>query len=43
MAAAAILGGYFSARLALVIQPRYTKCLISAVGLGLADYFFVRR
>jgi uncharacterized membrane protein YfcA len=43
MAAVAILGGYFSARLALVIQPRYTKWLISAVGLGLADYFFVRR
>ena len=43
MAAAAILGGYLGARLALVIQPRYTKWLISAIGLGLAAYFFVSR
>jgi uncharacterized membrane protein YfcA len=42
MAAAAILGGYLGARLALVIQPRYTKWLISAIGLGLAAYFFLR-
>jgi uncharacterized membrane protein YfcA len=42
MAAAAILGGYFGARLALVIQPRYTKWLIAAIGLGLAAYFFLR-
>ena len=43
MAVAAILGGYLGARLALVILPRYTKWLISAVGLGLAAYFFLRR
>jgi uncharacterized membrane protein YfcA len=43
MTAAAILGGYLGARLALVIQPRYTKWLISAIGLGLAAYFFLRR
>jgi uncharacterized membrane protein YfcA len=43
MAAAAILGGYLGARLALVIQPRHTKWLISAIGLGLAAYFFLRR
>jgi hypothetical protein len=43
MAAAAILGGYLGARLALVIRPRHTKWLISAVGLGLAAYFFLRR
>jgi uncharacterized membrane protein YfcA len=43
MAAAAILGGYLGARLALVIRPRYTKWLISAIGLGLAAYFFLRR
>jgi len=43
MAAAAILGGYLGARLALVIQPRYTKLLISTIGLGLAAYFFLRR
>jgi uncharacterized membrane protein YfcA len=43
MAAAAILGGYLGARLALVIQPRYTKWLIAAIGLGLAAYFFLRR
>jgi uncharacterized membrane protein YfcA len=43
MAAAAILGGYLGARLALVIRPRYTKWLISAIGLGLAAYFFIRR
>jgi uncharacterized membrane protein YfcA len=42
MAVAAILGGYLGARLALVIQPRHTKWLISAVGLGLAAYFFLR-
>jgi uncharacterized membrane protein YfcA len=42
MAAAAILGGYLGARLALVIQPHYTKWLISAIGLGLAAYFFLR-
>jgi uncharacterized membrane protein YfcA len=43
MAAAAILGGYLGARLALGIRPRYTKWLISAIGLGLAAYFFIRR
>ena len=43
MAAAAILGGYLGARLALVIQPRHTKLLISTIGLGLAAYFFLRR
>jgi uncharacterized membrane protein YfcA len=43
MAAAAILGGYLGARLALVIPPRHTKWLIAAVGLGLAAYFFLRR
>jgi uncharacterized membrane protein YfcA len=43
MAAAAILGGYLGARLALVIRPRYTKWLISAIGLGLAVYFFLRQ
>jgi uncharacterized membrane protein YfcA len=42
-AAAAILGGYLGARLALVIQPRHTKWFISAIGLGLAGYFFLRR
>jgi uncharacterized membrane protein YfcA len=43
MAAVAILGGYLGARLALGIRPRYTKWLISAIGLGLAAYFFIRR
>jgi uncharacterized protein len=43
MAVAAILGGYLGARLALVIRPHYTKWLISAIGLGLAAYFFLRR
>ena len=43
MAVAAILGGYLGARMALVIQPRRTKWLISAIGLGLAAYFFLRR
>jgi uncharacterized membrane protein YfcA len=42
MAAAAILGGYLGARLALVVRPRHTKWLISAIGLGLAVYFFLR-
>jgi uncharacterized membrane protein YfcA len=42
MAVAAILVGYLGARLALVIRPRYTKPLISTVGLGLAVYFFWR-
>lgn len=43
MAATAILGGYLRARLALVIQPRYTKWFISVIGFGLAAYFFLRR
>jgi uncharacterized membrane protein YfcA len=43
MTAAAILGGYLGARLALVIRPRYTKWLISGIGLGLAAYFFIQR
>ena len=43
MAVAAILGGYLGARVALVIRPRYTKWLISAIGLGVASYFFLRR
>src|SRR5262249_15479291 len=43
MTLAAVLGGYLGARLALVIQPRHTKVLISAIGLCLAAYFFLRR
>jgi uncharacterized membrane protein YfcA len=43
MMAAAIMGGYLGARLALVIQPRHTKLLISAIGLCLATYFYLRR
>jgi uncharacterized membrane protein YfcA len=43
MAAAAILGGFLGARLALVIRPRHTKWLITAIGLGLAAYFFTRQ
>jgi uncharacterized membrane protein YfcA len=43
MTVATILGGYFGARLALVIQPLYTKWLIAAIGLGLAAYFFLQR
>ena len=43
MAGAAVLGGYFGARLALVIRPRTTKWLISAIGLALAAHFFLRR
>jgi uncharacterized membrane protein YfcA len=43
MMAAAIFGGYLGARLALVIQPRHTKLLVSVIGLGLAAYFFLRR
>jgi uncharacterized membrane protein YfcA len=43
MMVAAILGGYLGARMALVIQPRNTKWLISAIGFGLAAYFFLRR
>jgi uncharacterized membrane protein YfcA len=43
MAVAAMVGGYLGARLALVFQPRYTKWLVSAIGLGLAAYFFIRR
>src|SRR5262249_31892850 len=43
MMVAAIVGGYLGARLALVIQPRHTKSLISTTGLGLAAYFFLRR
>src|SRR5262245_59375331 len=43
MAAAAVVGGYLGARMALVMQPRYTKLLISAVGLALAAYYFLQR
>jgi uncharacterized membrane protein YfcA len=42
MMAAAILGGYLGARLALVIETRHMKLLISAIGLCLAAYFFLR-
>jgi uncharacterized membrane protein YfcA len=42
MAVAAIFGGDLGARLALVIKPHHTKGLISAIGLGLAAYFFLR-
>jgi uncharacterized membrane protein YfcA len=42
-AAAAIVGGYLGARLALVVRPPHTKLLIAAIGLGLAAYFFLRR
>jgi uncharacterized membrane protein YfcA len=43
MAAAAVLGGYLGARPALVIRPRHTKWLITAIDLGLAADFFSRR
>jgi uncharacterized protein len=43
MSAAAIVGGYLGARFALVIRPRYTKLLVSAIGLGLAAFFFLRQ
>ena len=38
MAAAAILGGYLGARLALVIRRSYTKWFIAAIDPGLAAY-----
>jgi uncharacterized membrane protein YfcA len=43
MAAAAIVGGYLGARLALVIKPRHVKLLISIIGLALAAYYLLRR
>jgi uncharacterized membrane protein YfcA len=43
MAASAILGGYLGARLALFIPPRLTKWFISAIGLGLATYYFLQQ
>jgi uncharacterized membrane protein YfcA len=42
MAVAAILGGYVGARLGLATNPRYMKWVISAIGLGLAAFFFLR-
>jgi hypothetical protein len=43
MVAGAIVGGYLGARVALDMQPRYMKLVISAIGLALVAYFFLRR
>src|SRR5262245_45862684 len=40
MMAAAIIGGYFGARLALRIRPIYVRWIVIAIGFGLAAYFF---
>jgi uncharacterized protein len=40
MAGAAILGGYFGARLALRLPPTLVRWIVTFIGFGLAAYFF---
>jgi uncharacterized membrane protein YfcA len=40
MAGAAILGGYFGARLALLLRPGLVRWIVTGIGFGLAGYFF---
>jgi hypothetical protein len=42
MAAAAILGGYLGARMALRIPPRLVRWAVICIGFGLAGYYFWR-
>ncbi len=41
MAAIAILGGYYGARLALRVRPRYVRWCVIVIGFGLAVYYFL--
>jgi len=40
MAGAAILGGYFGARGALLMKPIYVRWVVIVIGFGMAAYFF---
>lgn len=42
MAAAAILGGYVGARLALRLNPAVVRWIVIVIGFGLAGYYFYR-
>jgi hypothetical protein len=42
MAAAAILGGYLGARMALRVPPRLVRWAVICIGFGLAGYYFWR-
>ena len=43
MAAAAILGGFFGAKLALRMKPSWVRAVVIVVGFGLSAYFFWKR
>jgi uncharacterized membrane protein YfcA len=43
MAAAAILGGYVGARLALMLHPNVVRWIVIALGFSLAGYYFYRQ
>jgi uncharacterized protein len=43
MAAAAIVGGYFGARLALRMHPAAVRWVVILIGFGLAGYYFYRQ
>ena len=42
MIAGAVTGGFFGAKLALKIEPRYVRYFVSAVGASMTIYFFTR-
>jgi uncharacterized membrane protein YfcA len=43
MAAAAIIGGYVGARLALKLRPALVRGLVITIGFGLAAFYFYRQ
>jgi uncharacterized membrane protein YfcA len=43
MAAAAIAGGYFGARVARRLPASYVRYAVIAIGFGLSAYYFIRR
>jgi uncharacterized membrane protein YfcA len=42
MALAAIVGGYFGARLSLLLRPSIVRWIVIVIGFGLAGYYFVK-
>ena len=43
MAIAAILGGYFGARLSLLLRPAIVRWIVIVIGFSLAAYYFAQR
>jgi len=42
MAAASILGGFYGARLSLVLRPTLVRSIVIVIGFGLAAYYFAK-